>query len=67
MDDPSKPPDASVNDREALAADAAGTDDHSITPAELLLWTPTEGQDITKSIFPLNEEGALLQPDEEPL
>ena len=25
------------------------------TPAERLLWTPTEGQDLTKSYFPLSE------------
>lgn len=29
-------------------------DDHGATAAERLLWTPTEGQDLTKSYFPLS-------------
>ena len=27
--------------------------EHRATAAERLLWTPTEGQDLTKSYFPL--------------
>jgi hypothetical protein len=34
------------------------------TPAERLLWTPTEGQDLTKSYFPLSEPPVLAACDE---
>jgi hypothetical protein len=31
-----------------------GVDEHGSTAAKRLLWTPTEGQDLTKSYFPLS-------------
>ena len=34
------------------------------TPAQRLLWTPTEGQDLTKSYFPLSEPPVLAACDE---
>ncbi len=36
-------------------APPAGRDDNRATAVERLLWTPTEGQDLTKSYFPLSE------------
>jgi len=34
------------------------------TPAQRLLWTPTEGQDLTKSYFPLSQPPVLAACDE---